>query len=145
MGAPTVEDYTALRQLAERYVDAVNRFDAEAWGDTWTPDGEWTTRTTRKGREEVVADWTRIMASIPNVYMHVYSGVIDDVTGDTASGRWYMGEFLNREEGRTMNSLCYFDTYTRIDGQWYIQTRRLEALYRGPADLNGGEWGKLSV
>ncbi len=35
------------------------------------------------------------MTSILNVYMHVYSGVIDDVTGDTASGRWYMGELLN--------------------------------------------------
>ena len=144
MGAPTVEDYTALRMVAERYVDAVNRFDPEAWGSTWAPDGQWITNTTRTGREVVVADWTRIMASIPNVYMHVYSGVIDDVTGDTATGRWYMGEFLNREAGRTMNSLCYFDTYTRIDGQWYIQTRRLEALYRGPADLSG-EWGKLSM
>lgn len=144
MGTPTVEDYTALRQLAERYADAVNRFDAAAWGATWAPDGEWTTRETRMGREAIVADWTRIMSGIPNVYMHVYSGVIDDVTGDEATGRWYMGEFLNRAEGRTMNSLCYFDTYRRIDGRWHIQTRRLEALYRGPADLSG-DWGKLST
>ena len=143
MGKPTTEDYIALRQVAERYVDAVNRFDPEAWGSTWAPDGEWITSSTRTGREEIVEDWTRIMATIPNVYMHVYSGVIDDVTGDTASGRWYMGEVTNREAGQRMNSLCYFDTYRRIDNQWYIQTRRLEALYRGPADLSGDFW-KLS-
>ena len=36
-----------------------------------------------------------------------------------------------------MNSICYYDTYVRIEGQWYIKTRRFSALYRGPADLSG--------
>lgn len=145
MGKPTTEDYTAIRMVAERYVDAVNRFDGEAWGQTWAPDGEWNVGQVHKGRENLVAVWTPIVESIPNVYMHVYSGVIDDVTGDTARGRWYMGEFLNMADGsRTMNSICYVDTYTRIDGQWYIQTREFQALYRGPADLSG-EFSKIAV
>lgn len=145
MGKPTTEDYTAIRMVAERYVDAVNRFDGEAWGQTWAPDGEWNVGRVLKGRENMVATWTDIVASIPNVYMHVYSGVIDDVTGDTARGRWYMGEFLNMADGsRSMNSICYVDTYTRIDGQWYIQTREFQALYRGPADLSG-EFSKIAV
>ena len=144
MAKPTTDDYVALRQVAERYVDAVNRHDAEAWGETWAPDGEWQINEIHKGREKMVAVWSGIMASIPNVYMHVYSGVIDDVTGDTASGRWYMGEFLNLPGGaRSMNSICYFDTYVRIDGQWHIKTRRFAPLYRGPADLSG-EFFKLS-
>ena len=144
MGKPTTDDYVAIRQVAERYVDAVNRFDAAAWGQTWAPDGEWQLGETYRGREQMVERWTSVMQSIPNVYMHVYSGVVDDVTGDSASGRWYMGEFLNLPDGsRSMNSICYFDTYTRIDGQWYIKTRRFSALYRGPADL-GGEFFKLS-
>ncbi len=138
MGKPTTDDYVALRQLAERYADAVNRFDPQAWGQTWSPDGEWHIGEVHKGREQMVAFWTDIMSTIENVWMHVYSGVIDDVTGDTARGRWYMGEVTNRGEGaRNMNSLCYFDTYRRLDGQWYIQTRKLEALYRGPPDLSG--------
>ena len=143
MGKPTNDDYIAIRQLAERYVDAVNRFDSDAWAACWAPDGEWETASVTKGRDEIVARWNTVMASIPNVYMHVYSGVIDDVTGDTASGRWYMGEFLNRSEGRSMNSICYYDTYVRIDGEWRIRTRRFGALYRGPADL-GGEFFKLA-
>ena len=144
MGKPTTEDYVAIRQVAERYVDAVNRFDAPAWGQTWAPDGEWHVNEVHKGRDRMVEVWTGIMSSIPNVYMHVYSGVIDDVTADTASGRWYMGEFLNLPGGtRSMNSICYFDTYVRLDGQWYIKTRRFAALYRGPADLSG-EFFKIS-
>ena len=138
MAKPTNDDYTAIRQVAERYVDAVNRFDAEAWAATWAPDGEWTLAETFTGRENIVNRWTAVMSSIPNVYMHVYSGVIDDVDGDTASGRWYMGEFLNLPGGsRSMNSICYYDTYVCIDSQWYIKTRRFSALYRGPADLSG--------
>ena len=138
MGKPSTEDYTAIRMVAERYIDAVNRFDPEAWGQTWAPDGEWNVGQVHKGREVMVPLWTQIMGGIPNVYMHVYSGVVDDVTGDKASGRWYMGEFLNMADGsRSMSSICYVDTYTRIDGQWYIQTREFQGLYRGPADLSG--------
>ena len=138
MTKPTTDDYVALRMVAERYVDAVNRFDSDAWAATWAPDGEWHLSEVFKGRETIVARWNAVMSSIPNVYMHVYSGVIDTVDGDTASGRWYMGEFLNLPGGaRSMNSICYYDTYVRLDGQWYIKTRRFSALYRGSADLSG--------
>ena len=135
MGKPTIEDYTAIRMVAERYVDAVNRFDPDAWIGTWAPDGEW---GGSKGHEAVLEAWMGAMTRIPNVYMHVYSGVIDDVTGDTASGRWYMGEFLNMPDGsRTMNSICYIDDYVRVDGEWRFKSRTFSALYRGPADLSG--------
>jgi hypothetical protein len=135
MGKPTAEDYTELRMVAERYVDAVNRFDPEAWGETWAPDGEWTTSEVRKGRENMVEVWTNIMESIDMVFMKVYSGVIDDVSGDTANGRWYLGEFLHRAGGTSENCICYEDTYRRIDGQWYIQTRKFVAVYRGETGL----------
>ena len=138
-GKPTTDDYVALRQVAERYVDAVNRFDADAWGQTFAPDGEWHLgNTAHKGRERVVDAWSGIMKGIPNIYMHVYSGVIDEVVGDTASGRWYMGEYLNMANGtQTTNQICYSDTYVRLDGQWYIKTRKYAAMYRGKADLTG--------
>ena len=135
MGKPTAEDYTELRMVAERYVDAVNRFDPDAWGETWAPDVEWTTSEVRKGRENMVEVWTNIMESIDMVFMKVYSGVIDDVSGDTASGRWYLGEFLHRGGGTSENCICYDDTYRRIDGQWYIQTRKFVAVYRGDTGL----------
>ena len=138
-GKPTTDDYVALRQVAERYVDAVNRMDAAAWGGTFAPDGEWHLGTrVHVGRDKVVEAWSATMSTIPNVYMHVYSGVIDAVNGDTASGRWYMGEYLNLPNGsRTMNQICYSDTYVRLDGQWFIKTRKHATLYRGKADLSG--------
>jgi uncharacterized protein (TIGR02246 family) len=143
---PTPEDYTAIRQVAERYVDAVNRLDAVAWGETFAPDGEWRVGGRGyQGRENVVQAWSGMMKAIPNVFMHVYSGVVDEVNGDTATGRWYMGEYLSMANGsRTMNQICYADTYGRIAGQWYIKTRTHHLLYRGKGDYSG-EFFKLSI
>jgi uncharacterized protein (TIGR02246 family) len=143
---PTPEEYTAIRQVAERYVDAVNRMDARAWGETFAPDGEWHLGARGfQGRDQVVTAWSGMMKGIPNVYMHVYSGVVDEVNGDTASGRWYMGEYLNLANGtQTMNQICYSDTYVRLNGQWHIKTRRHATMYRGKADLSG-EFFKLTV
>lgn len=143
---PTPDEYTAIRMLAERYVDAVNRMDGEAWGQTFAPDGEWhLSGTAHKGRDKVVEAWSAIMTRIPNVYMHVYSGVVDEVQGDTAKGRWYMGEYLNLGNGtQSMNQICYMDTYVRIAGEWLIKTRRFSTLYTGKPDFSG-KWSKLTV
>lgn len=144
-GKPTTEDYVAIRMLAERYVDAVNRLDGKAWSETFAPDGEWQLGAdVHKGRATVLDAWTKIMTSIPNVYMHVYSGVVDQVDGDTASGRWYMGEYLNLPGGtQSMNQICYIDTYVRLASAWHIKTRRFAPLYRGKPDLSG-EFSKLT-
>ena len=144
-GKPTTEDYVAIRMLAERYVDAVNRLDGKAWSETFAPDGEWQLGAdVHKGRATVRDAWTKIMTSIPNVYMHVYSGVVDHVDGDTASGRWYMGEYLNLPGGtQSMNHICYIDTYVRLDGAWHIKTRRFAPLYQGKPDMSG-KFSKLT-
>jgi hypothetical protein len=136
---PTTDEYVAIRMVAERYVDAVNRMDGKAWSETFALDGEWHLgATVHKGRAPVLAAWSGMMGGIPNVYMHVYSGVIDEVNGDTASGRWYMGEYLNLPGGmQTMNQICYIDTYVRVDGDWYIKTRRFAPLYQGKPDFSG--------
>ena len=36
-----LQDELALRDLMARYVDAVNRSEAAAWGATWAEDGVW--------------------------------------------------------------------------------------------------------
>jgi uncharacterized protein (TIGR02246 family) len=144
-GKPTTEDYVAIRMLAERYVDAVNRLNGKDWSETFAPDGEWHLGAdVHKGRATVRDAWTKIMTSIPNVYMHVYSGVVDHVDGDTASGRWYMGEYLNLPGGtQSMNHICYIDTYVRLDGAWHIKTRRFAPLYQGKPDMSG-KFSKLT-
>ena len=138
MGKPTNDDYISIRRLAERYVDAVNRFDGEAWGQTWAVDGVWAVGQTYTGREAMVAAWTGIMSSIPNVYMHVYSGVIDDVTGDKATGRWYMGEFLNLPGGVPLTHLVDL-----LLQRLLLPAQRMQELF-GETDLRRRAEGALA-
>ena len=36
-----MSDEYAIRQLVEKYADAVNRVDKEDWASTWCEDSEW--------------------------------------------------------------------------------------------------------
>ena len=56
------EDRLALRELLETYADAVTRCDAQAWGDTWAEDAQWSLPDypeigTTQGRAAIVAMW----------------------------------------------------------------------------------------
>lgn len=56
-------EYVAIRELCERYVDAVNRRDAKDWGATWAPDAVWDLgRGPVQGRDQIVAAWEGAMA-----------------------------------------------------------------------------------
>ena len=68
------EDRLAIRELVESYNDAVMRFDADAWGSNWAPDGVWSLpgRGEVSGREAIVGEYT------------------DDYV--RADGRWYFAK-----------------------------------------------------
>lgn len=65
--ASPVEERLALRELIERYADAVNRVDAQSWGDTWADDGAWSLPDLPeiKGRDSIVAAWSSAMQTFP--------------------------------------------------------------------------------
>lgn len=131
-------DELALRNLMARYVDAVNRYDADAWIATWTDDAVWyLLEPPARGRADILALWQQMMASFEFALM-LPSSCLFQVEGDTASGHWYLHEYIRDREGVGSTILSrYQDTYTRRDGQWLFQSRRYQFLYQGPADLSG--------
>jgi hypothetical protein len=61
-----------------------------------------------------------------------------DVSGDTASGRWYLTEHLKPVEGDPSLTLgVYDDTYVCEQGQWRFARRVYNVIYQGPADYSG--------
>lgn len=133
------DEYSAIRQLCERYVDALNRRDAEAWIATWAPDGVWEYggENPPRGRPQLAQFWSTAMADITAVVMVVNSGVIDEVHGDTARARWYHTEDVQiGEDNRLAGVTVYEDDLVRIDGKWHFAKRTHELLYSG-SDLNG--------
>ncbi len=136
----TPEDqYGPIRQLVERYADAVNRVDAKDWGATWAANGVWDLGQMRvEGRDKIVAFWSQIMPTFPFVVQIVHSGVITSVDGDRATGRWYLSEYMHRADGSRNHGIGYYrDQYVRVDGQWLFAERKYSLLYSGPTDLSG--------
>jgi len=116
--------YSEIRALVERYADAVNRRDAEAYAATWTPEGVWEIRGNRYvGREAIMAYWQPLMAGIPWVLQTINNGTVD-VLGDTATCRWFHTDFAVLPDGAKRMAIgLYYDTCTRADGEWRFSHR----------------------
>ena len=133
-----IEDELALRNLMARYVDAVNRYDADAWIGTWAEDGVWNLLGNPvEGRDNILALWQQMMATFEFALL-LPASCLFEVDGDGATGHWYLHEYSRDLEGNRSAILSrYDDTYVRRDGQWLFQRREYGFLYNGPADLSG--------
>lgn len=131
-------DELALRNLMARYVDAVNRSDADAWAATWDDDGSWNLLGNAvSGKANILALWQQMMAGFEFALM-MPSSCLFSIDGDTASGHWYLQEFTRDKQGNTGTVLSrYRDTCIRRDHQWLYQSRHYEIIYHGAADLSG--------
>ncbi|CAH0993088.1 hypothetical protein SIN8267_03227 [Sinobacterium norvegicum] len=133
-----VADQIALRNLMDKYCDAVNRGDAESWISTWAEDASWNLLgTVVTGSEQILGLWQQMMAGFEFVVMMPSSGQFQ-IEGDTATGHWYLQEFSRNLEGVGNTLLSrYTDRYIKQDGQWLFSHRDYVFIYNGPADLSG--------
>jgi uncharacterized protein (TIGR02246 family) len=132
------EDDLALRNLMARYIDAVNRNDAEAWIATWAEDGVWHLMGEPvTGREPILALWQQMMANFEFALM-LPNSCLFSVDGTAATGHWYLHEYLRDQQGTGITVLSrYQDTYVKQDGQWLYRARHYDMIYSGPGDLSG--------
>ncbi|MCG8591309.1 MAG: nuclear transport factor 2 family protein [Proteobacteria bacterium] len=130
-------DELQIRNLVARYSDAVNRRDADAWGDTWAQDGTWRILgQAPQGRETIVKLWEQLMSGFPFVVQLPSEGVVE-ISGSEASGRFPLSEFGRGPDGRGVFTLgIYHDRLRRDDDGWRFSERRFQVLYSGPPDLS---------
>ncbi|MFN0093621.1 MAG: nuclear transport factor 2 family protein [Dehalococcoidia bacterium] len=135
--------YSDLRQLVERYADAVCQRDADLWGSTWAPDGVWDLgRGKAEGRENIVAFWKQAMANYPQAIQIIHGGNVLEETATTARARWYLSEYLFVADGsRRLGIGVYHDDYVKLDGKWHFKLRKYGLLYSGTPDLAGDPLG----
>jgi uncharacterized protein (TIGR02246 family) len=70
-------DRLALRELIDRYSDAVIRQDADAWAATWADDSTWVIRGNKiTGRPAILATWRQAMAGFESVWFSAFPGRI---------------------------------------------------------------------
>lgn len=139
-------DDLAIRDLLARYVDAIHRRAPDDWAATWAPDATWTlpditdsdSALVMEGRDDIVAGWIAAMEGYPFVAHILHSGVINWQGAESASGRWYVTEIVEAEDGSRFHFYgVYNDRYVRMDGRWLFRERVFSLLYMGDAPWNG--------
>lgn len=133
-----LDDEIGLRNLMARYVDAVNRYDGDAWIATWAEDSAWNLMGAPvEGKEAIRALWEQMMSSFEFAVLFPNSCLFE-IDGDTATGHWYLHEYGRDLEGNASAILSrYLDTYIKVDGEWLFKTRTYDFIYNGPPDLSG--------
>ncbi len=134
-----MSDRDDISDLVYRYSDAVTRKDRTQWAATWAEDAWWDLGKGRlsRGRETIVEFWQKAVDGLTIVVQLVHNGAVA-IDGETASGRWYVSEHLERTTGATGLLLAWYDdTYVRVDGQWLFASRSLGSLYHGAPDFSG--------
>jgi ketosteroid isomerase-like protein len=130
----------ALRALAERYFNALDRHDLPAVGDCFTADtfvvylgGRWSIQ----GRDEVIRR-LRVIEDYEST-IHVPATMSFAVDGDTAAGEIFAVAHLHVEQGETalmiVRGLRYSDTYRREAGVWRVHRRHQEPLWQYQAEM----------
>lgn len=133
-----ITEELALRDLMARYIDAVNRRDADAWIATWAENGTWNMLgQSVTGHASILALWQQMMSGFEFALM-LPSSSLFSITGDTASGHWYLQEYLRDRDGNGTTVFSrYLDTCVKQHGRWLFQSRQYHLMYNGPADLSG--------
>ncbi len=134
-------DREQIIDLVHSYSDAVTRYDATMWTQTWAADATWDLGKGRAfaGRDEIVSFWHSAMGGLHIVVQTVHNGTVNVTGSDTATGRWYVSEHLQRSSGELGILLAWYDdSYVRVDNQWRFSRRALTRLYGGAPDLSSG-------
>jgi uncharacterized protein (TIGR02246 family) len=126
-------DEVALRALVHRYADAASRRDPDGVADTFTAEGEWTAEGLgrHQGRPAMEAFFTTMLGGWNAFLQGLLSGcvVVDAAAPDRATGRWFVQEIGQREDGSNLRVAgVYHDEYVREAGSWRISRRRYDPL-----------------
>lgn len=138
----SIEDRLAIRELQDRYADAVFRNDVDAYAATWTEDAHWEIAGKKADRVAgIIALWKEFMLGMETVVMYATPGNIE-ISGDTGAGRWYIIDVNRTKDSRSLliNSL-YDDIYSKDkEGNWRFKSRKLQILMASnlqPAEIAG--------
>lgn len=137
-GDNTLTDRIAIGELVHRYCDSLCVRNRDAWVATFAEDGVWDVgRGPVVGMAALAQSFDRIMELFDHVLQLTHNGE-SHVSGDQASGRWYITEYgLTAKGRRTFYIGHYDDTYVRTAESWRFARRLATWHYHGLPDLSG--------
>jgi len=134
-------DRLAIRELIERYSDALNRRDFVAMAALFTDDARWRVDAPFDLHFEGAAIATSIAAMIGNYafLLQMPHAIAVDVAGDHADARTTIHEIAQAADGASgLNSFgLYHDRLVRTAQGWRFAERRFAPGYLDTAPLPG--------
>ena len=124
-----IADRLAIRELIDQYNDAIARFDADAWRETWAEDASWDLMgNSVQGRDAIVELWLKTMQQLDFVIFQSAPGALE-ISGDSASGRVFAMEVMQPKGGERRHLHGrYDDTYVKIGDDWRFSSRRYQVM-----------------
>lgn len=126
------DDRAAIRELLERYADAVFRRDPAQWGACWAQDGVWRLMGMEiKGREAIITAWTQAMAAFEVAAFFVQPGALA-IEGATGHGRSWTHEVLKARDGSLRRVVgAYEDRFVKEADGWRFSARSFQVVLEG--------------
>lgn len=141
-----IEDMEAIRALKHRYcLHCDNDYDPDGLANLFTEDGVWDGGLfgVATGREGIRAFFKETAKVVKFAIHHVTNPLIE-VTGDTATGHWYLWQPMVMRDADQALWLAarYNERYRRVDGSWMFE--RLDLGIRLLSPYEEG-YGKLPI
>ena len=154
MPADLIADELAVRALLDRYTDAVNRRDWDAYRACWTDDAVWELHAPVNQRKEGI---DAIMAEVQHAvgamdfFFQMPHAVVVTLDGDRATARVSLQEVGRAREGAeplpgatgmTIYAM-YHDEVVRVGGAWRFKQRTYDVASFAPHGPEGDTVGLL--
>jgi len=130
-----LEDRLEIRELFDRYSDAVCRTALDDYLDCWTADGvRLGAGGECRGTEELRSHWHGIWQVLAQMVFITQIGAIE-VDGDDAHARSYCLEIMQLRSGGSRRLVgSYEDTLRCVGGKWLFSERNYRVVVdEGPA------------
>lgn len=135
-------EQAAIQKMAESFVDAFQKRDAEALAAFWTPDGDYRDLGGRmlKGRKAIAADFAELFAENKGMMLRIEIASVQFPTPDTAIEDGVTS--VLSPDSDLPNRARYTNFFVKKDGKWLLSSVR-ESAYTPPTNyefLRPIEW-----
>jgi hypothetical protein len=126
----------AITEVLYLYCEAVDQRDVELGKRIWHPDGTAHYEGMYDGPGQEFVAWVAKVSQGANPTLHQVTNVLIDVDGDRATSRCTTTAWGRATEYDTMTSARTYDTWSRRDGEWRIDARKvtMQYMHRVPID-----------
>ncbi|MBC8045125.1 MAG: nuclear transport factor 2 family protein [Rhizobacter sp.] len=137
-----VKDELEIRALADKFSDAANRKDGEAFQSLWATAGVWKIgppiNMEFKGKENMGASITH-MLGLWDFFVQLTGPGVITITADKATARFYVNEIARKTEDKSgnYNLSMYDDELIKENGRWVFLKRTYYTIYQDATTYDG--------